>query len=92
MPSVEVVSTVTSTFSELAMTRVEETAINLTVQWLKNNGFESAEDYLKTGGNLMQLAEHLYSRETQGDLQCVWSDLKRRDGFAGSLYLAAESI
>ena len=74
------------------MTRVEETAINLTVQWLQNNGYENADDYLQTGGNLVQLAEDLYHKETQGDLQCVWRDLKRRDGFAGSLYLAAESI
>ena len=41
------------------MTRVEETAINLTVQWLQNNGYESADDYLQTGGNLVQLAEDL---------------------------------
>ena len=56
------------------MTRVEETAINLTVQWLQNNGYESADDYLQTGGNLVQLAEDLYHKETQGDLQCVWRD------------------
>ena len=74
------------------MTRVEETAINLTVQWLQNNGYENADEYLQTGGNLVQLAEDLYHKETQGDLQCVWRDRKRRDGFAGSLYLAAESI
>ena len=74
------------------MTRVEETAINLTVQWLQNNGYKNADDYLQTGGNLVQLAEDLYHKETQGDLQCVWRDRKRRDGFAGSLYLAAESI
>ena len=74
------------------MTRVEETAINLTVQWLQNNGYESADDYLQTGGNLVQLAEDHYHKETQGDLQYVWGDRKRRDGFAGSLYLAAESI
>ena len=53
------------------MTRVEETAINLTVQWLQNNGYENADDYLQTGGNLVQLAEDLYHKETQGDLQCV---------------------
>ena len=74
------------------MTRVEETAINLTVQWLQNNGYESADDYLQTGGNLVRPAEALYHKETKGDLQCVWSDLKRRDGFAGSLYLAADAI
>ncbi len=74
------------------MTRVEETAIHLTVQWLQNNGYESADDYLQTGGNLVQLAEDLYHKETRGDLQRVWGDRKRRDGFAGSLYLAAESI
>ena len=74
------------------MTRVEETAINLTVQWLQNNGYESADDYLQTGGNLVQLAEDLYHKEIQGDLQSVWGDRKRRDGFAGSLYLATETI
>ena len=48
------------------MTRVEETAINLTVGWLQNNGYESADDYLQTGGNLVELAEDLYHKETQG--------------------------
>lgn len=74
------------------MTRVEETAINLTVGWLQNNGYESADDYLQTGGNLVELAEDLYHKETQGELRHLWGDRKRRDGFAGSLYLAAESI
>lgn len=58
------------------MTRVEETAIHLTVQWLTNNGFESVDNYLETGGNLVQLAELLYHRETQGDLRSVLNTQK----------------
>ncbi len=61
-------------------------------QWLLNNEFDSAGDYLGTGRNLVTLSKDLDHRETQSDLQCVWRELKCRGRFDGSPALDPEGI